>query len=137
MKAIHHAIEVVKQSEEMVIVFSVTLQVVNFIKEKEYTSLRIKDLLSLENYKDNSKDNHLLYHIMRKVVEAKQKEETKKKAEAMRAEEEQWVTSATYQLPIFSPVDLGDQPWLSDNYRKSRFFFKITKFDLIAFYETK
>ena len=67
MKAIHHAIEVVKQSEEMVIVFSVTLQVVNFIKEKEYTSLRIKDLLSLENYKDNSKDNHLLYHIMRKV----------------------------------------------------------------------
>ena len=71
MRAIHHAIEVVKQSEEMVIVFSVTLQVVNFIKEKEYTSLRIKDLLSLENYKDNSKDNHLLYHIMRKVVEAK------------------------------------------------------------------
>ena len=73
MKAIHHAIEVVKQSEEMVIVFSVTLQVVNFIKEKEYTSLRIKDLLSLENYKDNSKDNHLLYHIMRKVVEARPK----------------------------------------------------------------
>ena len=73
MKAIHHAIEVVKQSEEMVIVFSVTLQVVNFIKEEEYTSLRIKDLLSLENYKDNSKDNHLLYHIMRKVVEARPK----------------------------------------------------------------
>ena len=73
MKAIHHAIEVVKQSEEMVIVFSVTLQVVNFIKEEEYTSLRIKDLLSLENYKDNSKDNHLFYHIMRKVVEARPK----------------------------------------------------------------
>ena len=73
----------------------------------------------------------------RKAVEAKQKEETKKKAEAMRKEEEQWVTSATYQLPIFSPVDLGEQPWLSDNYRKSRLFFKITKFDSIAFYENK
>ena len=69
MQAIHHAITLVRQSKELGIVFSVTLEVVNFMKGEDYTSLRIKDLLSLENYKDNSRDNHLLHHIMRKVLE--------------------------------------------------------------------
>ena len=71
MQAIHHAITLVRQSKELGIVFSVTLEVVNFMKGEDYTSLRIKDLLSLENYKDNSRDNHLLHHIMRKVLEVK------------------------------------------------------------------
>ena len=41
------------------------------MKGKDYATLKIKDLLKLEAYKDNSRDNHLLYHIMRKVVEVK------------------------------------------------------------------
>ena len=71
MKAIHHAIRLVRQSKELGIVFSITLEVVNFMKGEDFASLRIKDLLNLENYKDNSRDNHLLHHIMRKVVELK------------------------------------------------------------------
>ena len=51
--------------------FSVTLEVVNFMKGEDFASLKIKDLLNLENYKDNSRDSHLLHHIMRKVLEVK------------------------------------------------------------------
>ena len=71
MKAIHHSIALVRQSKELGIVFSVTLEVVNFMKGEDYASLRIRDLLNLENYKDNSRDNHLLHHIMRKVLDVK------------------------------------------------------------------
>ena len=71
LKAINQAIKLVRQSKELGIVFSVTLEVVNFMKGKDYATLKIKDLLKLEAYKDNSRDNHLLYHIMRKVVEVK------------------------------------------------------------------
>ena len=71
MKAIHHSIALVRQSKELGIVFSVTLEVVNFMRGKDYASLRISDLLNLDNYKDNSRENHLLHHIMRKVVEMK------------------------------------------------------------------
>ena len=69
MKVINQAIRLVRQSKELGIVFSVTLEVVNFMKGKDYATLRIKDLLKLDSYKDNSRDNHLLYHIMRKVLE--------------------------------------------------------------------
>ena len=69
MKAIHHSIALVRQSKELGIVFSVTLKVVNFMKGEDFASLRLKDLLNLENYKDNSRDSHLLHHIMRKVLE--------------------------------------------------------------------
>ena len=47
------------------------VEVVNFMKGEDFASLRLKDLLNLENYKDNSRDSHLLHHIMRKVLEVK------------------------------------------------------------------
>ena len=41
------------------------------MKGEDFASLRINDLLNLENYKDNSRDNHLLHHIIRKVLEVR------------------------------------------------------------------
>ena len=41
------------------------------MKGEDFASLKIKDLLNLENYKDNSRDSHLLHHIIRKVLEVR------------------------------------------------------------------
>ena len=55
-------------------------------------------------------------------------EERQRKAaevEAMRSEEQEWLTSSSFQLPMFNAnwqFTLGRQPWLSDNYLNSRFF---------------
>ena len=44
--------------------------------------------------------------------------------EAMRSEEQEWLTSSSFQLPMFNAnwqFTLGRQPWLSDNYLNSRY----------------
>ena len=57
------------------------------------------------------------------VVTEEEREKKRADVEAMREEEKEWLASSSFQLPMFTPVDLGGQPWLSDNYLNSRLFF--------------
>ena len=69
LAAIKAAVQEVRASKELALVFSISLQVVNYMKSQNYKGLNIEDLSKLENTKDKDSQS-LLFHIVRKVVES-------------------------------------------------------------------
>ena len=67
LAAIKAAVQEVRASKELALVFSISLQVVNYMKSQNYKGLNIEDLSKLENTKDKDSQS-LLFHIVRKVV---------------------------------------------------------------------
>ena len=62
-------VENVKKSKEFSLVVSTALRIISFIKGVKYPGFKIEDLNKLQDYKDNTNTNSLLYHVVKKVRE--------------------------------------------------------------------
>lgn len=63
-------IEETKASNELRLVFAMTLKVVNFMKSNNFNGFQLEDLTKLDMVKDSTKTHSLTFHIVRKVLEA-------------------------------------------------------------------
>ena len=69
LNAIMASMKLLKKSKELFQVLGVTLKVINLMKGQQFPAIKIQDLHKLDNIKDNTKTNSLLYHIVRKVLQ--------------------------------------------------------------------